>query len=80
MLSCDQPLLLTQRVLVSPGVGAAIDAGITKRAKKEEWPRDLPAKVKAKADALVSKQTVSSEVSIQAGGNRKAGRDRKSVV
>lgn len=62
MLSCDQPLLLTQRVLVSPGVGAAIDAGITKRAKKEEWPRDLSAKVKAKADALVRKEQVRSEV------------------
>ena len=36
---------------------------INKRAKKEGWERDLKAKIKAKADALVSKREVSREVS-----------------
>lgn len=36
---------------------------INKRAKRDEWDRDLKAKIKAKADALVSKQLVSTEVS-----------------
>lgn len=36
---------------------------INKRAKKEGWDRDLKAKIKAKADALVSKRSVSTEVS-----------------
>ena len=36
---------------------------INKRAKKEGWDRDLKAKIKAKADALVSKRAVSTEVS-----------------
>lgn len=36
---------------------------INKRAKREGWERDLKAKIKAKADALVSKSEVSKEVS-----------------
>lgn len=36
---------------------------INKRAKKEGWDRDLKAKIKAKADALVSRREVSKEVS-----------------
>ncbi|MBA6105678.1 hypothetical protein LU689_28295 [Pseudomonas asiatica] len=36
---------------------------INKRAKREGWDRDLKAKIKAKADALVSKREVSTEVS-----------------
>ena len=36
---------------------------INKRAKKEGWDRDLKAKIKAKADALVSRREVSREVS-----------------
>jgi DNA-directed RNA polymerase subunit F len=36
---------------------------INKRAKKDGWERDLKAKIKAKADALVSKREVSKEVS-----------------
>lgn len=39
------------------------DAGILKRAKKEEWTRDLSARIKAKADAKVSAALVSEEVS-----------------
>jgi hypothetical protein len=38
---------------------------INKRAREEQWPRDLAAAIKAKADAKVSKATVSSEVSTQ---------------
>lgn len=39
---------------------------INKRATAEGWERDLQAKIKAKADALVSKREVSSEVSSKA--------------
>lgn len=39
------------------------DAGIIKRAKKDGWTRDLSAKIKAKAEALVSAELVSEEVS-----------------
>lgn len=36
---------------------------INKRAKKEGWERDLKAKIKAKAESLVSKREVSKQVS-----------------
>ena len=39
---------------------------VNKRAKKESWPRDLAAKIQARADALVSKAEVSNEVSKEA--------------
>lgn len=39
------------------------DAAIIKRAKRDDWPRDLKAKIKAKADAKVSAAQVSKEVS-----------------
>ena len=38
------------------------EGAIRKRAKKEEWTRDLNAKVRAKADDLVRKELVRSEV------------------
>lgn len=38
------------------------DTAIRKRAKKEEWTRDLAAKVKAKADDLVRKREVRTKV------------------
>ncbi|MBI6949809.1 hypothetical protein [Pseudomonas koreensis] len=38
---------------------------INKRAKAEGWERDLKAKIKAKADSLVSKREVSSKVSTE---------------
>ncbi|EKS1202930.1 hypothetical protein [Enterobacter roggenkampii] len=38
------------------------DTAIRKRAKKEEWTRDLAAKVKAKADDLVRKREVRAQV------------------
>lgn len=39
---------------------------INKRAKADGWERDLQAKIKAKAEALVSKREVSNEVSSKA--------------
>lgn len=36
---------------------------INKRARRDAWDRDLNARIQAKADALVSKQAVSAEVS-----------------
>jgi hypothetical protein len=38
---------------------------INKRAREEEWARDLQAKIRAKADALVSKREVSKTVSAE---------------
>ena len=38
---------------------------INKRAKKDGWERDLKAKIKAKADSLVSKREVSKQVSTE---------------
>lgn len=38
---------------------------INKRAKRDGWERDLKAKIKAKADALVSRREVSSQVSTE---------------
>jgi hypothetical protein len=38
---------------------------INKRAAKDGWERDLKAKIKAKADALVSKREVSTQVSTE---------------
>jgi len=39
------------------------DAGIIKRAKRDEWDRDLSLRIQAKADAKVSADAVSDEVS-----------------
>ncbi|CNC66858.1 hypothetical protein B7R74_02555 [Yersinia pseudotuberculosis] len=38
---------------------------INKRAKRDGWERDLKAKIKAKADSLVSKREVSTQVSTE---------------
>ncbi len=45
---------------------AVSHTAIRKRAERDGWVRDLAAKIKAKAEELVSKQAVSSEVSKQA--------------
>lgn len=45
---------------------------INKRAKVNGWERDLKAKIKAKADALVSKAEVSTKVSTEALATEKA--------
>ncbi|MCC6200853.1 MAG: hypothetical protein IT466_08785 [Moraxellaceae bacterium] len=50
----------TREIAVDMGVS---HTAINKRAKNESWDRDLSAKVRAKADAKVSKAMVSSEVS-----------------
>lgn len=50
------------------GIGAEFgvsDAGIIKRAKRGGWTRDLSARIRAKADALVSADAVSGTVSAQ---------------
>jgi hypothetical protein len=39
---------------------------ITQRAKKEEWPRDLDAKIRAKAKSKLSKSALSKELSAKA--------------
>lgn len=54
-----------QSVREIAGQHGVTHTAINKRAKKEGWVRDLAAKVKAKADALVSRREVSKEVSIQ---------------
>ena len=41
------------------------DTAIRKRAKRDDWVRDLSAKIKAKADDLVRKEQVRSEVRTQ---------------
>ncbi|WP_337036435.1 hypothetical protein [Pantoea agglomerans] len=44
---------------------------INKRAKRDVWERDLKAKIKAKADALVSKREVSKQVSTETATNER---------
>ncbi|WP_031524663.1 hypothetical protein [Siccibacter colletis] len=44
---------------------------INKRAKRDGWERDLKAKIKAKADALVSKREVSRAVSAETATNER---------
>jgi hypothetical protein len=53
-------VLSTREIAVAHGIS---HTAINKRAKAESWDRDLSAKIKAKADALVSRRAVSSEVS-----------------
>jgi len=43
------------------------EGGIRKRAKKEDWERDLAAKIREKADALVRKEAVRNEVRKEQG-------------
>jgi hypothetical protein len=55
-------------VLSTREIGAQHDVShtlINRKAKAEKWDRDLSAKIKAKADAIVSKAGVSSEVSME---------------
>lgn len=56
-------LLSTREIASQHGI---THTAINKRAKRDGWPRDLKAKVKAKADQLVSRQEVSSKVSSEA--------------
>lgn len=55
-------------VLSTREIGAQHDVShtlINRKAKADNWDRDLSAKIKAKADAIVSKAGVSSEVSTE---------------
>lgn len=53
-------LLSVREIAASQGI---THGAINKRAKRDQWERDLKAKIKAKADALVSKASVSTKVS-----------------
>jgi hypothetical protein len=55
-------LLSVREIASASGVS---HTAINKRAKAEGWERDLKAKIKAKADSLVSKRVVSSKVSTE---------------
>ncbi|WP_427183542.1 hypothetical protein ACL598_16885 [Bordetella bronchialis] len=57
-------LLSVREIAARQGVS---HVAIAKRAKRDGWERDLSAKIRAKAEALVTKATVTTEVS----GNRK---------
>jgi hypothetical protein len=48
------------------------NVAIHKRAKRDGWARDLAAKIKAKADELVSRSLVSKEVSKTAAANERS--------
>lgn len=47
------------------------NVAILKRAKRDDWTRDLTARIQAKADAKVSKALVSSEVSKERAANER---------
>ena len=55
-------ILSTREIGAAHGIS---HTAINKRAKAGDWSRDLKAKIQAKADALVSRQAVSTEVSSQ---------------
>lgn len=55
-------LLSVREIAAQHGVS---HPAIVKRAKKEEWARDLQAKIKAKADELVTKATVTAAVTAE---------------
>ena len=52
--------ILTLREMAA--AGGVTEGAIRKRAKRDEWARDLSAKIKAKADDLVRKEEVRKEV------------------
>ena len=55
-------LLSVREIAVSSGVS---HVAIQKRAKRDGWVRDLAAKIKAKADSLVTRDTVTSVVTTE---------------
>lgn len=55
-------ILSVREIGLSQGVS---HTAINKRARLQEWDRDLKAKIKAKADSLVSKAEVSTQVSTE---------------
>lgn len=52
-------LLSVREIAVSQGIS---HVAISKRAKRDGWVRDLAAKIKAKADSLVTRETVTTAV------------------
>lgn len=62
-------LLSVREIAASQGI---THGAINKRAKRDGWERDLSAKIKAKADALVSKREVSTQVSTERAATDKA--------
>ena len=64
-------LLSVREIAASQGI---THGSINKRAKRDGWDRDLSAKIKAKADTLVSKALVSKAVS-----KEKADTDKRTV-
>lgn len=55
-------LLSVREIAAACGI---FHTAINKRSKAEGWDRDLNAKIKVKADSLVSKREVSTKVSYQ---------------
>jgi hypothetical protein len=55
-------ILSVREIAASQGIS---HAAINKRAKRDGWERDLAAKIQAKAEALVSKREVSTQVSTE---------------
>lgn len=60
--ACRAGLMSIREIASQHGI---THGAINKRAKRDGWERDLKAKVKAKADALVSKCEVSKQVSTE---------------
>lgn len=67
----------TREIAADMGVS---HTAINKRAKNESWDRDLSAKVRAKADAKVSKAMVSSEVSMETKFTEKVAIEVESTI
>lgn len=62
-------LLSVREIAATQGIS---HTAIQKRAKAEGWGRDLGAKIKAKADALVAKREVASEVATERAATDRA--------
>lgn len=61
----------TQSLREIAGQHGVSDTAIRKRAKRDDWTRDLSAKVKAKADALVRKKEVREQVRAENANNER---------
>lgn len=70
-------LLSVREIASSQGI---THGAINKRAKRDGWVRDLKAKIKAKADSLVSKAAVSTQVSTDTIKTEKATVEANATV
>lgn len=70
-------LLSVREIASSQGI---THGAINKRAKRDGWVRDLKAKIKAKADSLVSKAAVSTQVSMDTIKTEKATVEANATV